>query len=178
MRFYSRAARPRVELRFDRDYLARFTLDPKRQLIGSMCSGALFARRASDYSKEKAGHHLSHGGAAPFATRGVDVVDEPFVREGNIAHRGQHASQASISPGGSSRPSSAKAARDAAPRGGSTRRSRSRADHSCLPPLARSETRATRGSGAVHIANSHAPRGPPCATASKPSAMSVASERR
>ena len=28
-------------LRLDRDYLARFRLDPKKQIIGSMCSGAL-----------------------------------------------------------------------------------------------------------------------------------------
>jgi transcriptional regulator GlxA family with amidase domain len=67
----------------DGDFLRAFRLDPARQLVGSMCSGALIlarlglleGRRATTYPTAKAQLEAS----------GVEVVEEPFVREGNVA---------------------------------------------------------------------------------------------
>jgi transcriptional regulator GlxA family with amidase domain len=67
----------------DATYLSRFHLDPERQLIGSMCSGALIlaglglleGREATTYPTARL--QLTH--------MGVQVVDRPFVRHGNIA---------------------------------------------------------------------------------------------
>ena len=71
------------ELRFDRDYLARFTLDPKRQLIGSMCSGALLLAALGLLEGKRATTYPT--AVQLLRDAGVEVVDEPFVREGNIA---------------------------------------------------------------------------------------------
>jgi transcriptional regulator GlxA family with amidase domain len=70
-------------LRLDRDYLKRFSLDPSRQLVGSMCSGALILEALGLLQGKRATTH-------PLArdllvSTGVTVVDEPFVREGNVA---------------------------------------------------------------------------------------------
>lgn len=67
----------------DQSFLRSFKLDPTRQLIGSMCSGALIlaklglldGKRATTYPTAK----------AMLETLGVEVVEEPFVREGNVA---------------------------------------------------------------------------------------------
>lgn len=67
----------------DRSFLRSFRLDPSRQLVGSMCSGALIlaklglldGKRATTYPTAK----------ALLETLGVEVVEEPFVREGNVA---------------------------------------------------------------------------------------------
>ncbi len=67
----------------DAAFLASLRLDPRRQLIGSMCSGALIL----------AAKGLLDGIPAttyPTARKdleafGVTVVERPFVREGNIA---------------------------------------------------------------------------------------------
>lgn len=67
----------------DAEYLGRFRLDPSRQMVGSMCSGALVlaalglleGRRATTYPTSlKALEHY-----------GVEVVERPFVLEGNVA---------------------------------------------------------------------------------------------
>ncbi|MFD4657742.1 AraC family transcriptional regulator [Kitasatospora sp. NPDC058444] len=70
----------------DSPLLARLSLDPARQLIGSQCSGALVLA------------HLGLLGAMPVCTdltsrpfveaRGVRVLDAPFHAEGNIATAG------------------------------------------------------------------------------------------
>jgi transcriptional regulator GlxA family with amidase domain len=67
----------------DGDWLAHFRLDPSRQLVGSMCSGALIlaalglldGKRATTYPTVK---RLLEG-------FGVEVVERPFVAEGNVA---------------------------------------------------------------------------------------------
>jgi transcriptional regulator GlxA family with amidase domain len=67
----------------DKEYLSAFKLDSERQLIGSMCSGALIlaalgllkGKRATTYPSAK---KLLEG-------FGVQVVEKPFVLEGNIA---------------------------------------------------------------------------------------------
>jgi transcriptional regulator GlxA family with amidase domain len=70
-------------LRLDRGYLARLKVDPQRQLVGSMCSGALILQALGLLEGKRATTH-------PYArdllaSTGVTVVDEPFVREGNVA---------------------------------------------------------------------------------------------
>lgn len=71
------------ELRSDRAWLARLRLDPSKQLVGSMCSGALLLHALGLLENKRATTH-------PLTTEllrdaGVEVVDEPFVREGNVA---------------------------------------------------------------------------------------------
>ncbi len=70
-------------LRFDRDYLARFRLDARRQFIGSMCSGALLLAALGLLEGKRA--TTLPTASALLREAGVDVVDAPFVREGNIA---------------------------------------------------------------------------------------------
>lgn len=72
----------RAKLRDD-VFLDAFDLDPERQLIGSMCSGALLlaalglleGKRATTYPTSK----------ALLESMGVEVVEAPFVSEGNVA---------------------------------------------------------------------------------------------
>ncbi len=67
----------------DEVFLRRFRLDPSRQRIGSMCSGALIlaslgllqGKRATTYPTSR----------ALLAEFDVEIVEEPFVLEGNIA---------------------------------------------------------------------------------------------
>lgn len=72
----------RVKIR-DENYLASFRLDPEKQMIGSMCSGALIlaamglldGKRATTYPTAK----------AQLEGYGVEVVEKPFVVNGNVA---------------------------------------------------------------------------------------------
>ncbi len=67
----------------DAAFLGHFRLDPSRQLVGAMCSGALLlaglgllaGKRATTYPTAR----------ARLASMGVEVVERPFVREGNVA---------------------------------------------------------------------------------------------
>ncbi len=67
----------------DEKFLSAFKLNPEKQLIGSMCSGSLLlaalglleGRQATTYPSTK---KLLEG-------FGVEVVEKPFVRQGNIA---------------------------------------------------------------------------------------------
>ena len=68
------------------EWLSRFNLDPERQLIGSICSGSLIlaklglldGKTATTYptSKELLGSF------------GVEVIEKPFVANGNVATAG------------------------------------------------------------------------------------------
>ena len=68
------------------DYLAQFALDPRRQLLGSICSGALLlaalgllqGKRATTFPSAK----------ATLEGYGVEVVPQPLVIEGNVATAG------------------------------------------------------------------------------------------
>jgi transcriptional regulator GlxA family with amidase domain len=70
----------------DPAWMARFALDPGRQMIGSICSGALIlaamglldGKEATTYPTAKT---LLEG-------YGVKVVERPFVAEGNVATAG------------------------------------------------------------------------------------------
>lgn len=67
----------------DSAFLGAFKLSPERQMIGSMCSGALIlaklgllkGREATTYPTAK----------AALEAFGVTVVEKPFVAEGNVA---------------------------------------------------------------------------------------------
>jgi putative intracellular protease/amidase len=71
------------ELRLDPSYLARFELDPERQLIGSMCSGALLLHALGLLNGKRATTHPIV--RELLRAEGIEVVDEAFVREGNVA---------------------------------------------------------------------------------------------
>lgn len=68
---------------YDEPFLSSFNLDSSRQLIGSMCSGSLIlaalglleGKRATTYPTSR----------KLLESMGVKVVEEPFVREGNVA---------------------------------------------------------------------------------------------
>jgi len=68
---------------YDEPFLGSFNLDSSRQMIGSMCSGALIlaalglleGKRATTYPTAR----------KLLEEMGVTVVEEPFVREGNVA---------------------------------------------------------------------------------------------
>jgi transcriptional regulator GlxA family with amidase domain len=70
----------------DREWLARFSLDPEKQMIGSICSGSLLlaalgllrGKTATTYPTSK----------AALEGFGVSVVEEPFVCHGNVATAG------------------------------------------------------------------------------------------
>jgi transcriptional regulator GlxA family with amidase domain len=75
----------RVKMR-DAEFLKAFRLDEERQLIGSICSGALLVaalgflegRRATTYPTA----------VKLLQSMGVEVVEEPFVPQGNVATAG------------------------------------------------------------------------------------------
>lgn len=78
------ASGPETRLKMkDQQFLQVFALNPEKQLIGSMCSGALIlaalslldGKRATTYPTAK----------AQLESFGVTVVEQPFVCEGNIA---------------------------------------------------------------------------------------------
>jgi hypothetical protein len=71
------------ELWRDRGYLSRFRLDPSRQLVGSMCSGALLLHALGLVAGKRATTHPTV--VDLLRAEGVDVIPAPFVREGNVA---------------------------------------------------------------------------------------------
>lgn len=70
----------------DTDWLSRFRLNPEKQFIGSICSGALIlaalrlleGKTATTYPTSK----------AALEGFGVEVVEKPFVANGNVATAG------------------------------------------------------------------------------------------
>lgn len=70
----------------DESYLGLFNLDPERQLIGSICSGALLLAALGLLNGKRA---TTYPSAKPILERyGVVVVEEPFVIQGNVATAG------------------------------------------------------------------------------------------
>jgi transcriptional regulator GlxA family with amidase domain len=67
----------------DQQYLKSFNLDGSRQLIGSMCSGALILAAMGLLSGKSATTYPS--AKILLEGYGVNVVEQPFVCEGNIA---------------------------------------------------------------------------------------------
>jgi transcriptional regulator GlxA family with amidase domain len=68
----------------DESFLRRFRLDPSRQLVGSMCSGALILASLGVLTGKRATTYpTSRALLAEFDD--VEIVEEAFVREGNVA---------------------------------------------------------------------------------------------
>jgi transcriptional regulator GlxA family with amidase domain len=67
----------------DTEYLALLRLNPERQLIGSMCSGALILAALGLLDGKEATTYPTAKTA--LEKYGVRVVERPFVRQGNIA---------------------------------------------------------------------------------------------
>ncbi|WP_075980591.1 DJ-1/PfpI family protein [Bacillus massilinigeriensis] len=71
------------KLYMDQDYLAKLRLDPNKQLIGSMCSGALLLGAKNLLTGKKATTYPS--AVEQLKEFNVNVVEESFVNEGNIS---------------------------------------------------------------------------------------------
>lgn len=69
-----------------REFLAAFSLDPDRQLIGSQCSGALILAALGLLDGKPATTHPS--ARAELEALGVRVIDAPLVVRGNVATAG------------------------------------------------------------------------------------------
>lgn len=67
----------------DEQFLSMLELDPNRQLIGSMCSGALLLAGKGLLNNVKATTYPTAKEA--LKAFGIEVVDEPFVCNGNVA---------------------------------------------------------------------------------------------
>lgn len=70
----------------DKDWLSRFRLNPERQFIGSICSGALIlaALRLLD-GKTATTYPTSKAALEAF---GVEVLEKPFIANGRVATAG------------------------------------------------------------------------------------------
>lgn len=69
----------------DANFLARFSLDPHRQLIGAQCSGALFLHRLGLANGTLSTDTMT---APHLAEAGVNVSDQPLHVDGNVASAG------------------------------------------------------------------------------------------
>ncbi|RNB89554.1 thiamine biosynthesis protein ThiJ [Brevibacillus fluminis] len=67
----------------DGRYMNRFSLSPERQLIGSMCSGALFLAKLGLLTGMEATTYPTR--RKLLASMGAKVVDRGFVENGNVA---------------------------------------------------------------------------------------------
>ena len=67
----------------DDEYLSKLVLDPNKQRIGSMCSGALLLGAQGLLTGKKATTYPTS--VKQLAQYGVQVLNESFVQEGNIA---------------------------------------------------------------------------------------------
>ena len=77
------SGRPTRALAASPEYLARFALDPGRQMIGSMCSGALLLAALGLLDGADATTYPT--ARAALEAFGVTVVERPFVANGNVA---------------------------------------------------------------------------------------------
>ena len=69
----------------DREFCARFSLDPGRQLIGAQCSGALFLHRLGLARGTLSTDTMT---APHLAEAGLNISDQPLHVEGNVASAG------------------------------------------------------------------------------------------
>jgi len=70
----------------DRELLSRLPLDPRRQLVGSQCSGALFLAKLGFLDTLPA---CTDRLTRPFLeSAGVSVLEQPFFASGNVATAG------------------------------------------------------------------------------------------
>ena len=68
------------------EWLSKFHLDPEKQLIGSICSGSLILAKLGLLEGKTA---TTYPTAVPvLESLGVEVVEKPFVEQGNVATAG------------------------------------------------------------------------------------------
>jgi len=67
----------------NQEYLDKIHIDPQRQLIGSMCSGALLLGAKNLLTGKKATTYPSV--VDQLKQFGVDVIEQSFVNEGNVS---------------------------------------------------------------------------------------------
>jgi transcriptional regulator GlxA family with amidase domain len=70
----------------DKDWLARFRLNPEKQFIGSICSGSLLLAALGLLDKKTATTYPTS--KAALENFGVEVIEKPFVAHGRIATAG------------------------------------------------------------------------------------------
>lgn len=70
----------------DENWLAKFNLNPEKQLIGSICSGALILAKLGLLDGKTATTYPTAKTA--LESFGVEVVEKPFISHGNIATAG------------------------------------------------------------------------------------------
>lgn len=70
----------------DKDWLGRFRLDPEKQFIGSICSGSLILAALGLLDGKPATTYPTSKPA--LENFGVEVVEKPFVANGNVATAG------------------------------------------------------------------------------------------
>ena len=70
----------------DENWLAQFSLDPAKQLIGSICSGALILAKLGLLEGKTATTYPTTKSA--LENFGVEVVEKPFVAHGKVATAG------------------------------------------------------------------------------------------
>ena len=68
------------------EWLSKFELDPERQLIGSICSGSLILAKLGLLDGKTATTYPTS--KKPLEEMGVEVVEKPFVANGNVATAG------------------------------------------------------------------------------------------
>jgi transcriptional regulator GlxA family with amidase domain len=74
------------EIARDREVMGRLTLDPARQLIAAQCSGTLILAKLGLLGRLPACTDLT---TKPWVQEaGVEVLEQPFFAEGNIATAG------------------------------------------------------------------------------------------
>jgi len=66
----------------DEEFLKALTLNPEKQLIGSMCSGALILAALNLLEGKKATTYPT--AKKELESFGVEVIERPFVQEGNV----------------------------------------------------------------------------------------------
>ena len=67
----------------DPEFLGCFRLDPEKQMIGSMCSGALILAALGLLEGKQATTYPS--AKKLLESYGIEVVEKPFVQQGNVA---------------------------------------------------------------------------------------------
>lgn len=68
------------------EWLSKFELDPERQLIGSICSGSLIVAKLGLLDGKTATTYPT--AKQSLESLGVEVVEKPFVANGNVATAG------------------------------------------------------------------------------------------
>lgn len=70
----------------DEAWLSKFELDPERQMVGSICSGSLILAKLGLLEGKTATTYPTSKPA--LESLGIEVVEKPFVADGNVATAG------------------------------------------------------------------------------------------